>query len=97
MSLYIECTYLSTVSARPPIESAELLWSEILTIPGTTTNSVPSDTQSAPGLMLTAEVDMWVAIGAEPDATKNPRRRLKAGQSRTLGASAGHRVAWSAS
>ena len=45
-------------------------------------------------LTLTSRVDMWVAIGAEPDPTQSPRRWLAAGTARTFETNGGIRIAW---
>lgn len=43
---------------------------------------------------LTAMVDLWVAIGPEPDPRQAPRRWLRAGIARSFEASGGLRIAW---
>ena len=102
MSLHVECGQAGFGSRNGtdlPVEIANsLAWSETVTTAGTTSNEVP---RTRPGtswvLTLTAEVDMWVAIGAIPNATAgNSRRRLKAGTMRSFSASGGMRVAWAA-
>ncbi len=99
MSLHVECGAVLTDGYGRSLLSVEqgggLAWSETLASAGTTTNTVPA---GGPQLVLTltAEVDMWVSIGASADATQNPRRRLKAGVTRSFLAIAGHRVSWAA-
>jgi len=99
MSLHVECGQAglgSQTGTDMPTEIANsLAWSETVAVAGTTSNSVPVSNGSTYILALTAEVDMWVAIAASPNAAANPRRRLKAGLTRWFSASAGLKVAWS--
>jgi len=97
MSLHVEC------SAAPrdhfgrllsPLESAEgLVWSETLAA-GQTSEPLPAGAGLI--LTLTPTLDLWLAMGAEPDPTKAPRRWLRAGVARSFEASGARRTAASA-
>jgi hypothetical protein len=95
MSLHVECSTAPRDHfgrLLSPLESAEgLIWSETLAS-GQTSEPLP------PGagliLTLTPTVDLWLAMGAEPDPTQAPRRWMRAGVARTFEASGGMRIAW---
>lgn len=100
MSLHVECGLVRTVGAGiMPVElGGGLQWSETLAAAGSTTQTAPSapaDNLSAIVFTLTAEVDMFVAIAATPAPGSAPRRRMKAGQTRSFLAPAGTKVGWS--
>jgi hypothetical protein len=101
MSIHVECGEVRTVGTGiQPIEVAgSLAWSETVATAGTTTNTAPSSPDasiSAMVLTVTAEVDVWISLGSSPAPAANPRRRLKAGQTRSFLAPAGTRVGWAA-
>lgn len=95
MSLHVECSTAPRDHfgrLLSPLESAEgLIWSETLAA-GQTSEPLPSGAGLI--LTLTPMVDLWLAMGAEPDPTKAPRRWLRAGVARTFEASGGMRIAW---
>ncbi len=95
MSMHVECSTAPRDHfgrLLSPLESAEgLIWSETLA-PGQTSEPLPAGAGLI--LTLTPMVDLWLAMGAEPDATKAPRRWLRAGVARTFEASGGMRIAW---
>lgn len=95
MSLHVECGLAAVRSSAPVEDGGSLRWSETVASAGTTGNAVPDN---EPGvifyLTLTAEVNMWVSIGASPNAGANPRRRMLANTQRSFSAPAGAKVAW---
>lgn len=95
MSLHVECSTAPRDHfgrLLSPLESAEgLIWSETL---GTGQTSEPLPSGAGLILTLTPMVDLWLAMGAEPDPTQAPRRWLRAGIARTFEASGGLRIAW---
>jgi len=97
MSLHIECGQAGRGgidNLAIPIEiTGTLAFTETVTSAGTSTNAVPSDGKNYV-LTLTAEVDMFFSIGASPNASTNPRRRLKAGCTRSFAAQPNDKVAW---
>jgi len=93
MTLHVECGYAGGGAfdgMHMPVERSGLQWSETLSSDGTTTNSATQYTV----LTLTADVDGWFAIGAAPDASADPRRRILAGQQRSFAAQPGDKVDW---
>ncbi|MEI6161483.1 MAG: hypothetical protein WCP77_16730 [Roseococcus sp.] len=101
MSIHVECGEVRTVGTGiQPIEVAgSLAWSETVATAGNTTNAAPASTNpaiSAMVLTVTAEVDVWLALGATPNPGGSPRRRLKAGQTRSFLAPVGTKVGWAA-
>ena len=95
MSLHIEC---STVprdhfgKLLSPLEQADaLLFSQTLAA-GEISEPLPVGAGLL--LTLTSSVDVWVAIGAEPDPTQLPRRWLPAGTARSFETNGGIRTAW---
>jgi hypothetical protein len=97
--IHVECSRAGAVgeSGSLPVLNAIPLWSENKTTAGTTTASAPS-TQGEQALIftITAAADAWIAIGAAPDASVDPRRFLPAGIPRDFEAAAGDKVAWAA-
>lgn len=98
MSLHVECGRVRLAGANlQPVEvGSDLHWSETLASAGTTTNAVPGSASpdEAVVVTLTPLVDGWVAIGASPNASANPRRRVLSGQPRSFFVWQGTRVAW---
>jgi hypothetical protein len=95
MFLHVECC---TVPRDPfgrllsPLEAAEgLVWSETLG-PGQLSEPLPAGAGLI--LTLTPTVDLWLAIGTDPDPAKAPRRWMRAGIARTFETSGGLRIAW---
>ena len=95
MSLHVECSTAPRDHfgrLLSPLEAAEgLVWSETL---GHGQISEPLPAGAGLILTLTPTMDLWVAIGSEPDPTKAPRRWLRAGIARTFEASGGLRIGW---
>ena len=95
MSLHVECSTAPRDHfgrLLSPLEAAEgLVWSETL---GAGQISEPLPAGAGLILTLTPTVDLWLAIAAEPDPTRAPRRWLRAGIARTFEASGGLRIAW---
>ena len=95
MSLHVECSTAPRDHfgrLLSPLEAAEgLVWSETLAA-----GQVGEPLPAGAGLILTLTptVDLWVAIGSEPDPTQAPRRWLRAGIARAFEASGGLRIAW---
>ena len=95
MSLHVECSTAPRDHfgrLLSPLESAEgLVWSETLG-PGQACEPLPAGAGLI--LTLTPMVDLWLAMGTDPDPTRAPRRWLRAGVARTFEASGGLRIAW---
>jgi hypothetical protein len=95
MSLHLECSTAPRDHfgrLLSPLEAAEgLVWSETL---GVGQISEPLPAGAGLILTLTPMVDLWLAMGADPDPTQAPRRWLRAGIARTFEASGGLRIAW---
>ena len=95
MSLHVECSTAPRDHfgrLLSPLEAAEgLIWSETLAA-GQISEPLPSGAGLI--LTLTPMVDLWLAMGAEPDPTKTPRRWMRAGVARTFEASGGLRIGW---
>ena len=100
MSLHVECglALLAGTNIQPIEIGGSLQWSETRATAGATTQLAPAAPSGNTTVVftLTAEIDMWVSIGASPVATADPRRRMKAGSTRSFTAPVGARVAWSA-
>jgi len=98
VSIHVECGQVRWASAQmQPVEMAVPLWSETVATAGTTANAAPEGAgDGAVVFTITAEVDVWVAIGATPAPGVAPRRRLKAGATRSFLAFSGAKVGWSA-
>jgi len=100
MSLHVECGLVRTVgSGVTPIEvGGGLQWSETLAVANTATAqaapAAPGGGLSAVVFTLTAEVDLWVSISDTPAPGSNPRRRMKAGATRSFLAPVGAKVSW---
>ena len=99
MSLHVECG-LARISGGvlDPVErGGSLQWSETLAAAATTANAAPAAPSGDVAVVftLTAEVNMWVAIGTAPNAGDTSlRRRMRAGQTRSFLAPVGVKVAW---
>jgi len=95
MSLHVECSTAPRDhfgKVLSPLEQAEgLIWSETL---GANQTSEPLPAGAGLILTLNPMVDLWVAIGADPDPTRTPRRWLRAGNARVFEVSGGLRIAW---
>ena len=95
MSLHIECSTAPRDHFGKLLSSLEaadgLVWSETLAV-GQVSEPLPPGA----GLILTLipTVNLWLAIGSDPDPTKAPRRWLRAGLARTFEANGGLRIAW---
>ena len=94
MSLHIECStaardhfgrLLSSIEAADGLIASQTL----------AANEISEPLPGGGGLIvtLTAMVDLWVAIGPEPDPSRAPRRWLRAGIARSFEASGGQRIA----
>lgn len=68
------------------------------TFPGGTTSTVvaPSEDQNKgmPIFRVATSIEIWLAIGANPDATNGPRVHLDAGNSEDYFVHAGDKLAW---
>jgi hypothetical protein len=95
MSLHIECStatrdhfgrLLSSIEAADGLIASQTL----------AANEISEPLPGGGGLIvtLTAMVDLWVAIGPDPDPSQAPRRWLRAGIARSFEASGGLRIAW---
>ena len=100
MSIHVTCGSGGAYSGGfVPVEIAAVDWSETLTSPGTTTNSVAAASPSYARKILTISAygaTAWVAIGPTPNAAINPRRRLGDGQTIQVAVEPGDKVAWAA-
>jgi hypothetical protein len=98
MTLHIEfgAVRMATNAGLHPVEAGNALSSETLTVGGTSTEAAPSPpaSHSAVAVTVTAEVSGWIGIGPSPSASGNPRRRIRAGQTRSFVVAQGDRVAW---
>jgi hypothetical protein len=95
MSLHVECSTAPRDHfgrLLSPLEAADgLVWSETL---GASQISEPLPAGVGLILNLTPTVDLWLAMGADPNPTQAPRRWLRAGIARTFEANGGLRIAW---
>lgn len=101
--VHIECGYggsRSNISlsqtANFPVEG-ELIWSQTMTSPGTSSTAAPApnSTQGDPMISVeAADADVFVSIGPTPNATSGPRMLVRAGTSRQRYVKQGDYVAW---
>jgi hypothetical protein len=98
--LHVVCGYAGAHGHDKAVQPHlnEIQWSETLTETGATTATAAAndDPKGKAVFVLTAGVAGWVAFGAAPDAEADPRIYLAAGETRTVFAEPGHKVAWAA-
>jgi hypothetical protein len=97
--LHVVCGYAGAPGHSKAVQAHlnGINWSETLEEAGATTNVVSADhdPKGSPVLVLTAGILAgWFSIGSDPDASTNPRQRIAAGQTITMFAPAGTKVAW---
>lgn len=97
---HISCGYVNIM--KGPGLLGEVQWSEMMTVPGTTTKIVPQNRQFVekgkqdryPAFEIRASSDIYVSVGPTPDATNGARIFVPANETRHLFCTAGDRVAW---
>lgn len=96
MSIYVECALADTV--LPVHRGDQLLWSEAITAPGTSTHAVPDAGLGLSRCVVTVtarSADAYVAFGEAPNASDTAKRWLvEIGAPRTFEVPAGAKVAW---
>lgn len=70
------------------------IWSQTMAAAGTTGQSAPDVAGAEPSFELRASIDVFVAIGPNPDATTGPRIFIPANETRNLFCTKGDFVAW---
>ena len=97
--LHIAAAYVGPQYARNQARESvvgKLIASETIDAPGTSTLAAP-DVHEVAGMAtvrVSAGVDAFVAISAEPDAEAGPRDLVRAGETLSFYAEPGHRLAW---
>ncbi|WFU84372.1 hypothetical protein QA645_17010 [Bradyrhizobium sp. CIAT3101] len=76
--VHVSCGYAG-YNKRNIALLAECKWSQSMATAGTTTNASPveSEVLGAAVFSITATLDIYFAIGTNPDATNGPRRFLQ--------------------
>jgi hypothetical protein len=89
MGAFIECLAAGADVKRLPVEDGRVEWSEMLASGATTANAVAGE-----GLFftVTADQDGYLAIGARPDSSRDPRHRILAGAVRSFAVRNGDRA-----
>src|ERR1700712_3575115 len=94
---HIACGYVGSTDGAQFLDS--VAWSETMTSAGTTTNVVPNNPAYRSGPLspifeIRTAADVFVAIGAAPNATSGPRIFVPANETRNLICHPGDKVAW---
>lgn len=90
MSLHVTCLLME--GERPLAD--QLVFSEVIAASGSvSSNAVPADGKPY-CLHLVSEADMFVSVGAAPDATAAPRILLLSGKDMIVRVRPGSRVSW---
>ena len=89
MGAFIECLAAGTDTKRMPVEDGRVEWSEMLASGAATANAVMGEGFF---LTVTADQDGYLAIGAAPDSSHDPRHRILAGTARSFAVRSGDRA-----
>lgn len=94
--IHVTCGYASNMSIGTVPMLSDIEWSETLSASGGATTSVVPKQDGARGILVAsviASVDIFVAVGAAPDANASPRVFVPAGTVRDITVKPGWKVA----
>lgn len=96
---HIACGYVNAFGGAALL--GKVIWSQTMSGAGTTTQAAPNQTDAAIGpggfnlaFEVRASSDVYVAVGAAPDATNGPRAFVPANETRNFFCRPGDRLAW---
>lgn len=96
--LHVVCAFAGAESKRDKSQSimGAIQWSESPSTGTPTTNAAPqpSDSMGDPMFRIRAAAESWVAVGANPDETTNPRFCVPAGEDYDIFVRPGDKLAW---
>lgn len=96
--LHVVCAYAGSMSKRDKSQPimGDIRWSESPSSGAPTTNAAPnpSDSMGDPMFRIYAAADSWVAVGANPDETTNPRFLVPAATEYDVFVEPGDKLAW---